>query len=65
MILQLFAHNPLLRNHFLADYHNPGLCTENDCTCCEMDRIFTEVRLARPLLAVPAPTGTDSFSRGS
>lgn len=46
VILQIFAHNPLLRDHFLADGHNPGLCTENDCTCCEMDRIFIEVRRA-------------------
>jgi hypothetical protein len=43
VILQSFIHNPLLRNYFLSDRHNSRLCKHSDCTCCEMDNLFTEV----------------------
>ncbi len=42
-VLQCFAHNPLLRNFFLSDKHNWKLCKAKNCTCCEMDKFFTEV----------------------
>lgn len=44
VVLQSFVHNPLLRNYFLSDKHNEKLCKSTDCTCCEMDRLFAEVR---------------------
>lgn len=43
VILQSFIHNPLLRNYFLSDRHNSRLCKHSDCTCCEMDNLFTEI----------------------
>ena len=43
VILQSIVHNPLLRNFFLSDKHNSKLCKAKDCTCCEMDKLFTEV----------------------
>ncbi|KAJ7728518.1 hypothetical protein B0H16DRAFT_1588885 [Mycena metata] len=44
VVLQSFAHNPLLRNYFLGDKHNSRQCkVEEDCTCCEMDKLFTEI----------------------
>ncbi|KII89707.1 hypothetical protein PLICRDRAFT_685039 [Plicaturopsis crispa FD-325 SS-3] len=42
-ILQALVHNPLLRNYFLSDKHNYKLCKNTDCTCCEMDKLFTEI----------------------
>ncbi|KAF7424547.1 hypothetical protein PC9H_009854 [Pleurotus ostreatus] len=42
-VLQCFAHNPLLRNFFLSDKHNWKLCKAKNCTCCEMDKFFTEI----------------------
>lgn len=53
VVLQTFLHNPLLRNHFLADKHNRYLCTarhtangtKKDCMMCEMDRMYSDVRL--------------------
>ncbi|KAH7884812.1 hypothetical protein F5I97DRAFT_2039828, partial [Phlebopus sp. FC_14] len=43
VILQSFIHNPLLRNYFLGDRHNSRLCKHTECTCCEMDNLFTEI----------------------
>ncbi|KAJ7692121.1 hypothetical protein B0H17DRAFT_1061969 [Mycena rosella] len=44
VVLQCFIHNPLLRNYFLGDKHNYKQCKiEEDCTCCEMDKLFTEI----------------------
>ncbi|KAJ7735623.1 hypothetical protein DFH07DRAFT_843427 [Mycena maculata] len=44
VVLQCFVHNPLLRNYFLGDKHNNRQCkVEEDCTCCEMDKLFTEI----------------------
>ncbi|KIJ62909.1 hypothetical protein HYDPIDRAFT_93550 [Hydnomerulius pinastri MD-312] len=43
VILQSFIHNPLLRNYFLSDRHNIRLCKHTDCTCCEMDNLFSEI----------------------
>lgn len=42
-ILQSFLANPLLRNFFLSDKHPDKLCKTANCTCCEMDRLFSEV----------------------
>ncbi|KAI0750552.1 cysteine proteinase [Irpex lacteus] len=42
-ILQSFLANPLLRNYFLSDKHNYKTCKNKDCTCCEMDKLFSEV----------------------
>ena len=57
VVLQTFLHNPVLRNHFLADKHNRHLCAQQqaadggkrDCMMCEMDRMFSDVR------PVPSP----------
>ncbi|KAF8872581.1 cysteine proteinase [Infundibulicybe gibba] len=43
VVLQCFAHNPLLRNYFLGDKHNWRQCKLDNCTCCEMDKLFTEI----------------------
>ena len=43
VVLQCFIHNPLLRNYFLGDRHNYKQCKTENCTCCEMDKLFTEV----------------------
>ncbi|KAJ7215547.1 hypothetical protein GGX14DRAFT_443055 [Mycena pura] len=44
VVLQSFIHNPLLRNYFLSDKHNSRQCKiEEDCTCCEMDKLFAEI----------------------
>ena len=43
VVLQCLAHNPLLRNYFLSDKHNCRQCKNDDCTSCEMDKLFTEV----------------------
>ncbi|KAJ7439554.1 hypothetical protein B0H11DRAFT_1751876 [Mycena galericulata] len=44
VVLQSFVHNPLLRNYFLGDNHNNKQCEiEEDCTCCEMDKLFAEI----------------------
>lgn len=43
VVLQSFAHNPLLRNYFLGDKHNRKQCKVENCTCCEMDKLFSEV----------------------
>ncbi|KAF8628559.1 hypothetical protein AX15_003826 [Amanita polypyramis BW_CC] len=43
VVLQSFVHNPLLRNYFLGDKHNWRQCKNEICTCCEMDKLFTEV----------------------
>ncbi|KAI0091235.1 cysteine proteinase [Irpex rosettiformis] len=42
-ILQSFLANPLLRNYFLSDKHNFKACKNKDCTCCEMDKLFSEI----------------------
>lgn len=49
VVLQCFAHNPLLRNYFLGDKHNWKQCKVENCTCCEMDKLFTEVTRSRGL----------------
>jgi len=43
VILQSFVHNPLLRNYFLSDKHNRAACKNTDCTCCELDKLFSEI----------------------
>lgn len=47
-ILQSFIVNPLLRDFFLSDKHHHLLCKNSDCTCCEMDKLFSEVRPSTP-----------------
>lgn len=48
VVLQSFVHNPLLRNFFLSDKHNHRTCKTKDCTCCEMDNLFSEVYSGEP-----------------
>ncbi|KAI0342806.1 cysteine proteinase [Trametopsis cervina] len=55
-ILQSFLANPLLRNYFLSDKHNHKTCKNKDCTCCEMDKLFSEV-----YSGTSAPFGPASF----
>lgn len=43
VVLQCFVHNPLLRNYFLGDKHNWRQCKVENCSCCEMDKLFAEV----------------------
>ncbi|KAF9483191.1 cysteine proteinase [Pholiota conissans] len=43
VVLQCFIHNPLLRNYFLSDKHNCKQCKIENCTSCEMDKLFTEI----------------------
>ena len=45
VVLQCLVHNPLLRNYFLSDKHNCRQCKIQNCTSCEMDKLFTEVVL--------------------
>lgn len=67
VILQSFLHNPLLRNFFLSDRHNAGLCAVGPyCLACEMDRLYREVRTPHsPQFYTPsdtpAPHGPTSF----
>ncbi|KAF8124813.1 hypothetical protein EV363DRAFT_1403077 [Boletus edulis] len=56
VILQCFIYNPLLRNYFLSDRHNTRLCKHTDCTCCEMDNLFSEV-----YSPIQTPFGPTSF----
>ncbi|KAJ3412840.1 phosphatidylcholine and lysophosphatidylcholine phospholipase [Chytridiales sp. JEL 0842] len=46
VVLQTFAHNPLLRAHFLSDKHNQHLCplrsSSQVCIACEMDNMYTQ-----------------------
>jgi len=60
VIIQAFLHNPLLRNFFLSDRHNPSLCNGNKtCLACEMDKIFAEFYSSDPgaLAAASAAPG--------
>ena len=43
VVLQALIHNPLMRNHFLADKHNYLLCENMECVSCEMDKLFASV----------------------
>ncbi|KAN0065630.1 hypothetical protein ACQY0O_000759 [Thecaphora frezii] len=59
VIIQAFLHNPLLRNYFLSDRHNPALCTgARTCLACEMDKIFCEFFSGSP---DKGPHGPASF----
>ncbi|KAI0245625.1 hypothetical protein BJV78DRAFT_1287401, partial [Lactifluus subvellereus] len=47
--LQALLHNPLLRNYFLGDKHNPRWCkNKEDCACCELDRLFSATHTPPP-----------------
>ncbi|RKP05041.1 hypothetical protein THASP1DRAFT_3426, partial [Thamnocephalis sphaerospora] len=48
VVLQSFAHNPLLRSFFLSDRHPRHECKRDACLSCELDRLFSEASL--PLL---------------
>jgi ubiquitin carboxyl-terminal hydrolase 22/27/51 len=49
--LQALLHNPLLRNYFLGDKHNPRWCkNKEDCACCELDRLFSATYAPPPQL---------------
>ncbi|KIY72161.1 cysteine proteinase [Cylindrobasidium torrendii FP15055 ss-10] len=43
VVLQCLVHNPLIRNFFLSDQHNHHKCTNEDCSCCEMDKLIQEI----------------------
>ncbi|PPQ95457.1 hypothetical protein CVT26_008476 [Gymnopilus dilepis] len=43
VVLQCFIHNPLLRNYFLSDKHNSKQCKTENCTSCEMDKLYAEI----------------------
>ena len=61
VIIQAFLHNPLLRNYFLSDRHNPSLCNGGrTCLACEMDKIFAEFYSSDPgaLTASASSTAT-------
>ena len=66
VILQSFLANPLLRNYFLSDKHNHRLCARRkdgkDCTCCEMDVLFSEVGIGYSfsISSGPAPHANSS-----
>eukprot|EP00002_Diphylleia_rotans_P038798 TRINITY_DN8864_c0_g1_i3.p1 TRINITY_DN8864_c0_g1~~TRINITY_DN8864_c0_g1_i3.p1 ORF type:complete len:486 (+),score=61.92 TRINITY_DN8864_c0_g1_i3:64-1521(+) len=50
-VLQSLVHNPLLRNYFLSDQHNPKFCTKtsaegeskSDCMACALDNLYTQM----------------------
>jgi ubiquitin carboxyl-terminal hydrolase 22/27/51 len=47
--LQALLHNPLLRNYFLGDKHNPRWCKNKEgCACCELDRLFAATHAPPP-----------------
>ncbi|KAK0222878.1 hypothetical protein EDD85DRAFT_860078 [Armillaria nabsnona] len=56
VVLQCLVHNPLIRNYFLGDKHNVKGCKIEDCSCCEMDKLFTEIYSVET-----APYGPSSF----
>ncbi|KAI0784536.1 cysteine proteinase [Abortiporus biennis] len=58
VVLQTLLANPLLRNYFLSDKHNNKLChlKGKECTCCEMDKLFSEVYSGNE-----SPIGPTSF----
>jgi ubiquitin carboxyl-terminal hydrolase 22/27/51 len=60
VILQCFLHNPLLRNFFLSDKHNTKLCGKQNCMCCELDQLFTDVYSADSSLSAESPAETGS-----
>ncbi|KAJ7934429.1 hypothetical protein B0H13DRAFT_2491719 [Mycena leptocephala] len=62
VVLQSFVHNPLLRNYFLGDNHNNKQCEiEEDCTCCEMDKLFAALTLAKIFSDEPTAYGPNNF----
>ncbi|KAJ1032456.1 hypothetical protein NDA16_000480 [Ustilago loliicola] len=59
VIIQAFLHNPLLRNYFLSDRHNPSLCQGGKiCLACEMDKIFSEFYSSDPGALSAASAGS-------
>ncbi|KAH9991013.1 hypothetical protein BJV77DRAFT_1009515 [Russula vinacea] len=55
--LQALLHNPLLRNYFLGDKHNPRWCkNKEDCACCELDRLFAATHTPPPPQPAFGPT---------
>ncbi|SPO24957.1 related to UBP8 - Ubiquitin-specific protease component of the SAGA complex [Ustilago trichophora] len=59
VIIQAFLHNPLLRNYFLSDRHNPSLCNGGrTCLACEMDKIFAEFYSSDPGASSNSSNGT-------
>ncbi|KAG1602373.1 hypothetical protein G6F47_002825 [Rhizopus delemar] len=43
VILQSLVHNPLLKAYFLSDNHSPKNCKTQNCMCCEMNDLFTQL----------------------
>ncbi|KAG9107720.1 hypothetical protein FRC07_008589 [Ceratobasidium sp. 392] len=48
VIVQMMAHNPLVRNYYMSDKHNSQLCTIKECMSCEMDKLFTKIYSTDP-----------------
>ncbi|GAC99043.1 ubiquitin carboxyl-terminal hydrolase [Pseudozyma hubeiensis SY62] len=68
VIIQAFLHNPLLRNYFLSDRHNPSLCNgARSCLACEMDKIFAEFYSSDPgaMVAGAGTNGSGASSAGA
>jgi ubiquitin carboxyl-terminal hydrolase 22/27/51 len=42
-ILQSFIHNPLVRNHYLADTHQTSTCTRATCIHCTISGVFSSM----------------------
>jgi ubiquitin carboxyl-terminal hydrolase 22/27/51 len=56
VILQSFIHNPMLRNYFLSDRHNPSLCTNREnCLACELDTVFNAVSVHKQTRSLCSP----------
>ncbi len=66
--LQALLHNPLLRNYFLGDKHNPRWCkNKEDCACCDLDRLFaaTHTPPSQPAFGPTALLATTWRAAGS
>lgn len=42
VVLQTFLHNPMLRNFYLSDGHQSGVCETQYCLSCAMDDMFQD-----------------------
>ncbi len=43
VILQAMVHNPLMRNYFLSNRHDPAECPTENCIACAMTISFTDI----------------------
>lgn len=58
VILQMIAHNPLIRNFFLGNIHNPQKCVVSHCIACGLGNVLkallTTTTTPGSLVYVPA-----------